>query len=526
MLSNTSSSPPVTISSGLTAGGVSGQAALVTGSAVGAGLLALPAVTWRAGIFPTIIALIAVWAYMLATGILLIEVAASLSSEIGNNDGGSVAVAGILPMTESVLGQRGRWVCAILYVSIYIATVTAYVSEGGKQLVSFLGTLAYCAEMGGVGGCAAEAAAARQGKPYSAAIVGIFRIFFAVAFGGAITRGPQAVEALNGICMIGAIVAFAVLVHSAARDNATDDEWKQDDENFPAYEGPIGWSQLPRALPVMVVAFSYHNMVPSVLGSLAGKTRPSSTALLIGTGGALSMYVIWEMTVLSANDGTPEDENTIFIRMLNSAGLALPTFCLLALATSVLGVGLGCVEFVGDILRGLSIGQRTELDPAAETQIRARATVWTFAPCMLFAVASPNAFLPLLEFSSLFRQVLFGAMPITMAWKVRQRRQNHINFSNGDHKNENVNYSPLLESTQSGECGNSVEILTPLEISHAGGGNVIGSSSSVGNFPNGHVDLLPGGNKCLILLAIITVFLFLVELEHVVQKSLMGSSSK
>jgi tyrosine-specific transport protein len=55
------------------AGSIVGCIALVAGTTVGAGILALPAVTVPAGILPSSILLIAVWLYALVTGLLLVE---------------------------------------------------------------------------------------------------------------------------------------------------------------------------------------------------------------------------------------------------------------------------------------------------------------------------------------------------------------------------------------------------------------------------------------------------------------------
>ena len=55
-------------------GTVLGSAALVAGTTVGAGILALPAKTLAAGLAPTVTLLIGGWIFMAATGLLIAEV--------------------------------------------------------------------------------------------------------------------------------------------------------------------------------------------------------------------------------------------------------------------------------------------------------------------------------------------------------------------------------------------------------------------------------------------------------------------
>merc|ERR1711907_852106 len=112
------------------------------------------------------------------------------------------------------------------------------------------------------------------------------------------------------------------------------------------------------------------------------------------------------------NNGAPPSVSEIFNQLGDSAGLALPIFSLLAVITSLLGVGLGCVDFAEDAL-----GSN---DNDGEDS-RGKAVILTFFPCLAFALYFPAVFLPALEFSGVFRQILFGAVPILMVMRGRQQ---------------------------------------------------------------------------------------------------------
>ena len=73
------------------------------------------------------------------------------------------------------------------------------------------------------------------------------------------------------------------------------------------------------------------------------------------------MYIVWQAVVLGGSQSTPAGggsaagpptKEQIFASIHASTGVVLPLFGLLALVTSLLGVGLGCVDFMEDALFG------------------------------------------------------------------------------------------------------------------------------------------------------------------------------
>ena len=72
-------------------GSVVGSISLVAGTTVGAGILALPAVTEAAGYAPSSAVIVGCWAYSCVTGLLLAEVNLRLMCELGR---GGVSMRG------------------------------------------------------------------------------------------------------------------------------------------------------------------------------------------------------------------------------------------------------------------------------------------------------------------------------------------------------------------------------------------------------------------------------------------------
>lgn len=176
-----------------------GQILLIAGSAVGAGLLALPAVTYSAGFVPSCAALSFIWLYMGATALLMIE-AAAVDPPRPN----------LLGMAQKTLGSTGRAVCLVLYTAIYAATLTAYISEGGRQAATIIILLMECLGTDFVMHCSTY--------PVPHGWVSVAQTFFAMFFGCVVGCGPNVVERLNSICMCGAVVAFILLVRAATSD--------------------------------------------------------------------------------------------------------------------------------------------------------------------------------------------------------------------------------------------------------------------------------------------------------------------
>lgn len=55
-------------------GSLLGSTALITGTTIGAGILALPAVTLPSGVLPSNVAIFLVWLYTLLSGLLIAEI--------------------------------------------------------------------------------------------------------------------------------------------------------------------------------------------------------------------------------------------------------------------------------------------------------------------------------------------------------------------------------------------------------------------------------------------------------------------
>ena len=209
-------------------GSVLGAVSLVAGTTVGAGILALPAVTRSAGFLPSASAICAGWLFMTATGLLLAEVHLQTACELGS---GGVSIFSI---AERTLGRTGSRVASAAYLLIHYALLCAYISKSGSIL---------SATSGGIG--------------HGVACVGFVLFFGGICY----FSSTKQLDAVNTSLLVAVLVSFALLIFAALPSveahNLTD---------------AAQWGELPPSLPIIALSFVYHNVVPVVSTQLGTST--------------------------------------------------------------------------------------------------------------------------------------------------------------------------------------------------------------------------------------------------------------
>ena len=109
---------------------VTNAVVLVAGTTVGAGILALPAVTQSAGFVPSTLALTFSWLYMAVTGLFIAEVACRTMAATGKR------ATSLQSMAAGSIGPAGAWLSSAAFVFLHMALLIAYCSRGGELLTS------------------------------------------------------------------------------------------------------------------------------------------------------------------------------------------------------------------------------------------------------------------------------------------------------------------------------------------------------------------------------------------------------
>ncbi|GLJ13804.1 hypothetical protein SUGI_0220310 [Cryptomeria japonica] len=342
---------------------------LVAGTTVGAGILAIPAVTQEAGFLASAATCLLCWLYMVVTGLLVAEVNVNTMCELGS---GGVS---LVSMALRTLGKGGVQVACWSYLFIHYALLVAYVARSSDTLSNFLGIPLWQSA-----------------------------ILFSSIFGGICYYGSQRViGAFNGFLVFGILISFSILVGAAADD--------------------IDWSSLlqanvkavPQSIPIICLAFVYQNVVPVLCTNLEGNLPRVRTAIVVGTSIPLAMFLVWDAVILGTishlnSSGVTAVDPLLQLRSMNGiVGPIVETFSFLAIATSYIGFVLGLTDFLSDLLK---LPARRGEQPLSY--------LLTIVPPIFLSLLNPDIFFKALDFAGTYGVlVLFGILPAAMAWAER-----------------------------------------------------------------------------------------------------------
>uniref|UniRef100_A0A7N0V0Q0 Tyrosine-specific transport protein n=2 Tax=Kalanchoe fedtschenkoi TaxID=63787 RepID=A0A7N0V0Q0_KALFE len=349
-------------------GSLSSAVLLVAGTTVGAGILAIPAVTQEAGFLASAVTCICCWVFMVVTGLLIAEVNVRTMCELGS---GGVS---LVSMAKRTLGSTGVQVACWSYIFIHYALLVAYVTRSSEILTNFIGI-----------------------PQWGSATI------FTLLLGGICYSGSQRlIGAINGVLVLGILISFAALVGVAGGDLQWDALLKA---NFQA---------VPFSIPIIALSFVYQNVVPVLCTDLEGDLPRVRAAIILGTAIPLVLFLTWDAVILGSisNHENVGDKIVDPIQQLQSTngivGPIVQVFSLLAIATSYIGFVLGLSDFLADLLK-LPVGQNKPLPYAL-----------TLIPPLILSLLDPEIFFKALDFAGTYGVlVLFGILPAAMSWADR-----------------------------------------------------------------------------------------------------------
>lgn len=360
------------ISTGRLIGGI----LLVAGCCIGAGMLGLPVLSAMAGFVPSAILFFLSWLFMLTTGLLFLEVNLSCGKEVS-----------IVSMASKTLGPLGKAVSWIVFLFLFYCLMTAYVAGGGELFGDFIQEMTDFSTPPWVG-----------------------ELAMVIIFGIAIFLGTFTVDHFNRLLMLGLLTTYVLMVVSGS-SSVNLDLLKHSD-----------WSAAVFVIPILIISFGFHNLIPSLVTYFERDVRQLRIALILGSAIPLVIYLIWEWLILGL---VPLEGPGGFLQALNQGDLAThalkaavgaswvvviaQAFAFFAIVTSFLGVALSFVDFLAD---GLQI-KKTGGGQAALCLL-------VLAPPFIFSVIHPHVFLTALNYAGGFGAVvLFGILPVLMVWSGR-----------------------------------------------------------------------------------------------------------
>lgn len=356
-----------------------GSTLLVAGTMIGAGMLAMPLTSAGIGFGFTLVLLLGLWALLTFTALLFVELYQTAESD-----------AGIGTLAEQYFGKAGRIIATAVLIIFLYALIAAYISGGGSLLKDLLPE--------------------SFGDKVSI-------LLFTVIFGSFIVIGTHSVDKINRVLFFVMLAAFAVVLSLMLPEIKFD--------NLMAT--PIDNALIISASPVFFTAFGFHGSIPSLNKYLDGNVKALRISILAGSAITLCAYILWQMSthgLLTQNEFLQilkEDATlnglvkaTLAITGSNMIAGAVKLFSTLALVTSFLGVGLGLLECIEDLLKrsfNISAG-------------RISLGLMTFIPPLVFALFYPEGFILALGYAGQMFAFYAVVLPVSLVWKARRTHTN------------------------------------------------------------------------------------------------------
>ncbi len=356
-----------------------GSTLLVAGTMIGAGMLAMPLTSAGIGFGFTLVLLLGLWALLTFSALLFVELYQTAESD-----------AGIGTLAEQYFGKAGRIIATAVLIIFLYALIAAYISGGGSLLKDLLPE--------------------SFGDKVSI-------LLFTVIFGSFIVIGTHSVDKINRVLFFVMLAAFAVVLSLMLPEIKFD--------NLMAT--PIDNALIISASPVFFTAFGFHGSIPSLNKYLDGNVKALRISILAGSAITLWAYILWQMSthgLLTQNEFLQilkEDATlnglvkaTLAITGSNMIAGAVKLFSTLALVTSFLGVGLGLLECIEDLLkRSLNISAG-----------RISLGLMTFIPPLVFALFYPEGFILALGYAGQMFAFYAVVLPVSLVWKARRTHTN------------------------------------------------------------------------------------------------------
>lgn len=349
-----------------------GSVFIVAGTAIGAGMLALPLASAGLGFFPSVAIMIAFWLLTAYTGLLMLELHQHVP--VG---------ATLHSIAFKFLGWQGRAVATVAMLFLLYALCAAYIAGGGalmqERLINYV-----------------------PGVPAFAGV-----LVFTLVIGLIVASGTSKVDLINRVLFTIKIVVFIVIVGVLST---------QIDAGY-LLNMPLEQGFLIAALPVIFTSFGFHSCIPSLVAYNDKDIRRLRKIILIGSTLPLVVYITWQLLSFGAvgQAGLLENNDLPDFVASIAAVVTVPwitssfkLFADLALATSFLGVSLGLFDFLAE-----------KFKRSADKSGRLQTGLITFIPPLVFALWFPQGFIMALGYAAIALVVIAIFLPVMMVRKAR-----------------------------------------------------------------------------------------------------------
>jgi len=386
--------------------------ALVGGSAVGGGFLAIPDVTAPLGFLPSTVGLTLTWAYFVFAGLAYVEAAGAASGE-GRG-------ASILALSRHAFGKKRATFISFIFLAQMFAVSAANLIKAA-QLAGICWAMPWLPAL-----------------PFGTSVWLIASTVGAFVFCSSPGLVALTNTVLTSVCWLGFLSLFATAAFVAPPTRAVITQ-------------PAEWSRLlpqPQwVVPIFANTLRFGAAVPIVVGGLgADRLNEARTAVVFGSLVPLLLAIASSLATASlATTASPGAAISVATLLKGGAPILKVPMGLIAVGAiggSLIGALLACSQLLADVWPKLppeievevcEVGRRFFLLNTFRSNCRKFTTRnWRLVASRAVVVALPAAlaclgprlYLPLLAFSGAFPTfVLFGLLPPLAALALRRQRE-------------------------------------------------------------------------------------------------------
>lgn len=354
---------------------------LICGTSVGTGILGIPSDTGEAGFGWSMVLFIICWVFSTLAALYYLEI--HLWQKNPN--------ANLLSITQTFFGSKGKKFVWVIYLALLYSLMCTYLLAGSSWILQSVHYVWHISMQPTVG------------MFLFIGLIGLF-IFF----------GIRVVDHVNRAMSIGLALTY-ILILGITLPTMDSKLLAQPAQNI---------AQLPQAIPLLITAFGYSIIVPSLSIYFERDSKLLQKTILLGSLVILVIYILWELATLgniplygsyglreiaqSLDNGTGVANALIHISQNSYLPYILTLFAMFAVITSFLGVSMALYHTLAD---GLDL------------EVRGFSGVillcLTYLPPILFLKLIPTGFNQILSWAGMLLAFLMGVLPMLMIFKGR-----------------------------------------------------------------------------------------------------------
>jgi tyrosine-specific transport protein len=351
-----------------------GAMLVVTGTTIGAGMLALPMTSARFGFKESVMLMVVMWAVMAYTALITLR----LNQHYGK-------ACSIVYISEKNFGRLGKAISLFALCLLFYALLAAYMTGGASLLASTFPNIHLNRSQW-------------------------ILIFFGV-FGGIVISHIKMLDHINRILVLTMVAVFCYIVNCIL-PHVTTQNLNHSVDSMP---------YLSVALPVFFTSFGFHGSIPTVVNYLGVTHKGLKRTFFVGSIIPLGVYIVWQMATLGvltpdvATCMNPDQDLGQFINAVSASSHApeirtlINCFAFLAIATSFLGVGIGFLDFMIEL---------RSKNPCFKERFLSGAII--MIPSLLFALFYPEGFVLALGYAAIALSLLAVILPTLNMLKINQ----------------------------------------------------------------------------------------------------------